>query len=84
MGWRIETDMSIEICRMAVRTNYFPLWEAEDGRFHLTQEITSPKPIGEFIKMVRKFNHLKETDIAEFQQMVDRRYAVIKKLCDVL
>jgi pyruvate/2-oxoacid:ferredoxin oxidoreductase beta subunit len=83
MGWRIETDMSIQVCRMAVRTNYFPLWETEDGRFRLTHEVTSPRPIGEFIKLVRKFSHLKEPDIAKFQQMVDRRYAVIKKLCTV-
>jgi pyruvate/2-oxoacid:ferredoxin oxidoreductase beta subunit len=81
MGWRIETDMSIQVCRMAVRTNYFPLWEAEDGRFRLTHEVASPRPVQEFIKLVRKFGHLKEADIAEFQQMVDRRYAIIKKLC---
>ena len=43
--------------------------------------VASPRPVGEFIKMVRKFSHLKEADIAELQQMVDRRYAVIKKLC---
>jgi pyruvate/2-oxoacid:ferredoxin oxidoreductase beta subunit len=81
MGWRIESDMSIQVCRMAVRTNYFPLWEAENGRFHLTHEVSSPRPIQEYIRLVRKFSHLKETDIAEFQQMVDRRYAVIERLC---
>jgi pyruvate/2-oxoacid:ferredoxin oxidoreductase beta subunit len=83
MGWRIETDMSIQVCRMAVRTNYFPLWEAENGRFHLTHEVSAPRPIREYIQLVRKFSHLKETDIAEFQQMVDRRYALIKRLSDV-
>jgi pyruvate/2-oxoacid:ferredoxin oxidoreductase beta subunit len=83
MGWRIESDASIEICRMAVRTNYFPLWEAEDCRFRLTHEVASPRPVAEFLKPVRKFSHLKEADIAEFQRMVDRRYAVIKKLCTV-
>jgi pyruvate/2-oxoacid:ferredoxin oxidoreductase beta subunit len=81
MGWRIETDMSIQVCRLAVRTNYFPLWEAEDGRFRLTHEVASPRPIREFLKLVRKFSHLKEDDIAEFQRMVDRRYDFIKKLC---
>jgi pyruvate/2-oxoacid:ferredoxin oxidoreductase beta subunit len=81
MGWRIETDLSIHVCRMAVRTNYFPLWEAEDGLFRLTHEVASPRPVQEFIKLVRKFSHLKEADIADFQRMVDRRYAVIKELC---
>jgi pyruvate/2-oxoacid:ferredoxin oxidoreductase beta subunit len=81
MGWRIGTDMSIQVCRMAVRTNYFPLWEAENGRFRLTHEVSSPKPIQEYLKPIRKFSHLKEADIAEFQQMVDRKYAVIRRLC---
>ena len=81
MGWRIETDMSIQVCRMAVRTNYFPLWEAENGRFRLTHEVSAPRPIQEYLRPIRKFSHLKEADIAEFQQMVDRRYAVIKRLC---
>ena len=67
---------------MAVRTNYFPLWEAENGRFRLTHEVAAPKPIQEYIRLIRKFSHLKETDIDEFQKMVDRKYAVIKKLCE--
>jgi pyruvate/2-oxoacid:ferredoxin oxidoreductase beta subunit len=83
MGWRLESDASIEVCRMAVRTNYFPLWEAEDGRFHLNHEVANPKPIQEFLKLVRKFSHLKEADIEKFQQMVDKRYALIKGLCDL-
>jgi pyruvate/2-oxoacid:ferredoxin oxidoreductase beta subunit len=83
MGWRIETDLSIQVCRLAVRTNYFPLWEAENGRFRFTHEVANPRPIQEFIKPIRKFSHLKEADIAEFQRMVDIRYAVIQKLCAV-
>ncbi|HEY97828.1 MAG TPA: pyruvate synthase subunit PorB [Dehalococcoidia bacterium] len=83
MGWRIATDQSIEVCRLAVRTNYFPLWEAENGKFKLNVEVANPRPIQEFIKMVRKFAHLKEADVAAFQQMVDRRYAIIRGLCDL-
>jgi len=84
MGWRFATDQSIEVCRMAVRTNYFPLWEAEDGKFSLNLEVANPKPIQEFIKLVRKFSHMQEADITGFQQMVDQRYAIIKKLCEVI
>lgn len=83
MGWRIATNQSIEVCRLAVRTNYFPLWEAEDGKFHLNHEVANPKPIQEFLKLVRKFSHMKEADITGFQRMVDQRYAIIKGLCDL-
>ncbi|MCJ7605703.1 MAG: thiamine pyrophosphate-dependent enzyme, partial [Dehalococcoidales bacterium] len=57
MGWRIETNASIQVCRMAVRTNYFPLWEAENGNLCLTHEVANPRPVQDYIKMVRKFAH---------------------------
>src|SRR4030042_382554 len=60
MGWRYNSSLSIEVCRTAVRTNYFPLWEAENGKFRLTQETANPRPAQEFSRMTRKFPHLKE------------------------
>ena len=83
MGWRIESNMSIQVCRTAVRTNYFPLWEAENGKFRLTQETANPRPLQEFTKLVRKFAHLKDADIDKLQQVVNERYAFIKGLCAI-
>jgi pyruvate/2-oxoacid:ferredoxin oxidoreductase beta subunit len=83
MGWRFDSSLSIEVCRTAVRTNYFPLWEAENGKFRLTQEINNPKPIGELTKMLRKFSHLKEDDLSRLQQIVDKRYLRLKSLCSI-
>jgi pyruvate/2-oxoacid:ferredoxin oxidoreductase beta subunit len=82
VGWRIDSNMVIEVCRQAVRTNYFPLWEAEDGKPRLTHEVANPRPIQEFTKSMRKFSHLKEADIENLQQLVNERYALIKTLCD--
>jgi pyruvate/2-oxoacid:ferredoxin oxidoreductase beta subunit len=82
VGWRIDSNMAIEVCRTAVRTNYFPLWEAEDGKPRFTVETASPKPVTEFTKLMRKFSHLKEDGIAELQKQVDERYALLKTLVD--
>jgi pyruvate/2-oxoacid:ferredoxin oxidoreductase beta subunit len=82
VGWRIDSDKSIEVCRAAVRTNYFPLWEAENGKPRFTLEVANPKPITELTKLMRKFSHLKEDGLAELQKVVDDRYALIKSLCD--
>ncbi|MFH1652087.1 MAG: 4Fe-4S dicluster domain-containing protein, partial [Chloroflexota bacterium] len=30
-GWRTPVDMGVELSRLAVETNHFPLWEAENG-----------------------------------------------------
>jgi len=83
VGWRIESDSSIQVCRMAVRTNYFPLWEAEKGKLRLTHEVANPRPIQELTKLMRKFSHLKEDELDNLQKLVNERYAFIKALCDI-
>jgi pyruvate/2-oxoacid:ferredoxin oxidoreductase beta subunit len=82
VGWRIDSDKVIEVCRTAVRTNYFPLWEAEDGKPRITVEVANPKPITEFTKLMRKFSHLKEDGLAELQRQVDDRYRLLKNLIE--
>jgi pyruvate/2-oxoacid:ferredoxin oxidoreductase beta subunit len=82
VGWRIDSNMTIEVCRTAVRTNYFPLWEADHGKFRLTHEVANPRPVQELTKLMRKFSHLKEADMDNLQQMVNTRYALVKALCD--
>jgi pyruvate/2-oxoacid:ferredoxin oxidoreductase beta subunit len=83
VGWRIDSDSVIEVCRTAVRTNYFPLWEAEYGKVHLTHEVANPRPVQELTKLIRKFAHLKEADIDDLQQLVNERYLIVKTLSDI-
>jgi len=83
MGWRVDTDSSIEVCRMAVRTNYFPLWEQENGKFRFTHKTPNPRPVQDLTRMVRKFSHLKEAGLTELQQSVDDRFKLIKSLCEM-
>jgi pyruvate/2-oxoacid:ferredoxin oxidoreductase beta subunit len=82
VGWRIDSDKVIEVCRTAVRTNYFPLWEAENGKPRITVEIANPKPVVEFTKLMRKFSHMKEDSLAELQQQVDERLGLLKNLIE--
>jgi len=80
-GWRAPTDSGIEMARMAVETNYFPLWEAEDGKFRFTHQSKQVKPIREFTKMMGRFSHLTEDDLGSFQRAVDERMALLNRLC---
>jgi len=66
-----------------VETNYFPLWECENGRFRLTQHIKKPEPIEEYTKLIGRFSHLTKDELEEFQKSVDTRYAQIKDLCSM-
>jgi phenylglyoxylate dehydrogenase beta subunit len=79
-GWRAAEDSSLEISRMAVETNYFPLWECENGEYRINYEPKEKLPIREFTGTMGRFNHMNEEDIAEFQKMVDDRFHLIKSL----
>lgn len=81
VGSRIASDAGIQVCRMAVRTNYFPLWEMDEGKFRFTQTVGEPHPIQEYLGLSGKFSHFKEADIARFQEAVNERYGFIEYLC---
>jgi pyruvate/2-oxoacid:ferredoxin oxidoreductase beta subunit len=82
VGWGIESDASIQVCRSAVRTNYYPLWEAERGQFRFTYTEANPRPITEYTKLSRKFNHLNEQELARLQEDVNNNYAFLKHLTE--
>jgi len=82
IGFRINSDAGIQVCRMAVRTNYFPLWEMEDGVFRFTHTVSDPRPVKEYLSICGKFSHLNEAEIAEVQKMVDERYSILKALVE--
>jgi pyruvate/2-oxoacid:ferredoxin oxidoreductase beta subunit len=82
VGWKVPMDSSVEVCRAAVKTNYFPLWEVEEGEYRFTRKIAKPQPIGEFTKLMGKFKHSTEAELAELQSKVDKRFKILKTLCD--
>ena len=79
-GWGIPEDQGIEVSRVAVETNYFPLWEAEHGKVRLTHDVADPKPIKDYTSLMSKYSHLNEKDIEKIQQIVNDRYNLIKGL----
>jgi len=82
-GWRSDPDNGITLSRLAVETNYFPLWEAEEGRFNLTHYPQKCKPIREFTKLQGRFDHLTDSQIDKLQDLVDDRYNFIEKLTTI-
>jgi pyruvate/2-oxoacid:ferredoxin oxidoreductase beta subunit len=79
-GWRAAEDSSVEMCRMAVETNYFPLWECERGEYRLNYVPEHPLPIEEFTRLMGRFSHLREDQMKAFQKMVDDRFNLIESL----
>ena len=82
VGWRLGSNATIKVCRAAVQTNYFPLWEMENNRFRFTYKIDKPHPIEEFTALVGKYSHFKAADIARFQEVVKERFETIQSLVE--
>lgn len=82
-GWKFPTEKTIEVGRIAVETNLYPLWECENGKFRITYEAGRRRPIGDYTKSMQKYAHLTDAEIAELQETVDKNYARLKKLCKI-
>jgi phenylglyoxylate dehydrogenase beta subunit len=82
-GWRAPPESGIDICRLAVETNSFPLWEYERGGYRFTHHVRNEKPVSEYLRLMRKYSHLKEAEIEEIQQQVNERFEVVQALVEM-
>jgi pyruvate/2-oxoacid:ferredoxin oxidoreductase beta subunit len=80
-GWGFRSDESIELARLAVETNFAPLYEVENKKFKLSVTVKNPKRVKEFITRFKKFKHLTDEDIAALQILTDEKYARLESLC---
>jgi len=82
-GWGTDSDVAIELCRLAVDTGVFPLGECVHGTYALTKNIKELKPIRDYMKLQRRFRHLSGDVIDQIQAQVREHYAIVKSKCGV-
>jgi len=76
-GWRIPSEMSVKIARMAVQTNIFPLYEVEDGRWYTINYKPKEYLVREYFKLQGRFKHLTDQDLDQIQQMVNEDWELL-------
>ena len=85
-GWGYPTEDIMEICRLAVETCYWPMFEVEHGKWRLTYEPKKKLPIEDFLRPQGRFKHLfkpgNEHLIEQFQAEVDRRWEDLLYKCN--
>ncbi|MBN2439327.1 MAG: 4Fe-4S binding protein [Deltaproteobacteria bacterium] len=81
-GWRAAEDKGVEICRLAVDTNFFPLWEMENSRLTFNVEVHHPRPLTDYLKLMRRFAHYNQEDLDNLQKEVDARLLLLKRFVD--
>ena len=77
-GWRIPTNMSVSIGKMAVQAGVFPLYEVENGAYKLNVD-KELKPVADHLKKQGRFRHLSDDEIQKIQDRVTEEYAKLKE-----
>ncbi|MDD5169133.1 MAG: 3-methyl-2-oxobutanoate dehydrogenase subunit beta [Syntrophales bacterium] len=78
-GWRIPSEMSVKIARMAVQTNIFPLYEVENGINYTINYKPKEYLVREYFKLQGRFRHLTDTDLDHIQEMVDEDWELLMR-----
>ncbi len=84
-GWQYDTAELARICKLAVDTCVWPLYEVDHGQWRLTYEPRHKLPVEEFMKLQGRFRHCflpgNEWTIAEAQRYVDEKWEALLDKC---
>ncbi len=73
-GWRIPSELTIKISRLAVRSRIFPLYEIENGEKYTINLKPEPYLVREYLKLQGRFSHLKDFETEVIQKNVERAW----------
>jgi len=84
-GWRYPPEDLMKICKLAVDTCVWPLYEVIEGEWKLTYEPKNKLPIEDYLKPQGRFRHLFAKDaewmIADLQAHTDKKWEKLLKKC---
>jgi pyruvate ferredoxin oxidoreductase beta subunit len=84
-GWRYESEDLAEICKLAVDSCVWPLFEVEHGVWRLTYEPKKKLPVEAYLRKQGRFSHLfaagNEWMIEEAQRFVDQKWEALLARC---
>ena len=78
-GWRSVPELSIKLGRLAVETGVFPLYEVERGRYRLSMDFPTLKPVKEYFKFQGRFRHLTDDMVQEIEERIHKEYEELRE-----
>ena len=81
-GWRVPSEMTVAVARLAVQSNIFPLYEVEDGVRYTLNE-SGDRPVADYLRVQGRFKHLTPADIEAIQAMVDEDWSLLRRKIDM-
>ncbi len=79
-GWKIPSEKSIEISRLATRSRVFPLYEVYNGEDYRITRDPPPIPVQDYLKPQGRFRHLSDADYEQVQEKVDHEWDFLSQL----
>lgn len=83
-GWGYDTPNLMGIIKFAIDSCFWPLYEVENGKYHVTYKPKNKLPVADFLKLQSRFKHIfkpgNEWMIEEIQKEVDDRWEELLKL----
>jgi pyruvate ferredoxin oxidoreductase beta subunit len=83
--WGFNSKSTVDIAKLATETCVWPLYEVVNGEYKLTYKPKEKRPVAEYLKTHARFSHLfapgNEALLVKEQEMVDKKWAEILKLC---
>jgi pyruvate ferredoxin oxidoreductase beta subunit/2-oxoisovalerate ferredoxin oxidoreductase beta subunit len=78
-GWRYPENQTPNIGRLAVETNFFPLYEIREGKRYKITYRSKGFPVGDYLLKQHRFEHLTEEDLEMIQSEVDKNWEALKR-----
>lgn len=86
-NWKFPTSQFVSVAKLATETNFWPLYEIENGKYKLNFEPKTLKPVSEFLKTQGRFKHLfsekNKPVLAQIQKMVNAEFARVASRCEL-
>ena len=86
-GWGYPTEELQQISKLAVDTCFWPLYEVENGKYHITYKPSKKLPVEEFLRPQKRFKHMfkegNEWMIEQFQKEVDKKWEYLLMMEEV-
>ena len=73
-GWLFKPELTAHLGALAVETGFYPLYEVENNRVHITQRIAQPKPISEYFKLQQRYLAFPPEWITLLQEVISEEY----------
>ncbi len=84
-NWSYPNNLTIEMSKLAVNSNFWPLYEVENGVFKLNFIPTNPVPIEKFLRSQTRFRHLFNPEnkrmLEIIQEQIDNDWKKLLETC---